>query len=179
MKKIILSLAAAALFFSGCDKKDDLTQIDPDAQTTEFVSYDLVSPKGQSLEVIDKDYVDFGHERPYTLVVFWATWCAPCRAEIPHLVNIQNEYEEKVKIVASVVDQDKDNSDLLEFMDEYSMNYFVSNGSDEYAFSRMIARKIGLAEIRTVPTLALFKDGEYVSHWVGPAPEEMITSHIR
>ena len=29
------------------------------------------------------------------LLNFWATWCAPCRAEMPDLVRLQNEYQSK------------------------------------------------------------------------------------
>lgn len=177
-KLFFTSIVLIALILSGCDDKSELSKIDKSA-TVDAITFELKDPRGDDLTIKQTRGLDFGHDKEYTLVVFWATWCAPCRAEIPHLVNIQNEYENEVKVIASLVEQDKENSELLEFMDEFTMNYFVSNGSDEFAFSNMIAKKIGLNSIRTIPTMALFKNGEYVSHWVGPAPEEMITAHIK
>jgi len=179
MKKLFLtSLVFVVLLLNGCDDKTQLKKIDTDKKI-DAITFTLQDPRGESLTIKEARGLDFGHDKEYSLVVFWATWCAPCRAEIPHLINIQNQYKNEVKVIASLVEQDKDNGELLEFIDEYNMSYFVSNGGDEFAFSNMIAKKIGLNAIRTIPTIALFKNGEYVSHWIGPAPEEMITAHIK
>lgn len=40
------------------------------------------------------------------ILVFWATWCAPCRAEIPALQHIQQEHGSKVQILGISVDED-------------------------------------------------------------------------
>ncbi len=178
MKKltVLTAMAAAVFLLTGCDDKEELSKITKEAPKE--VVYNLADPRGEKLQVKESGTIDFGHDKEYTLVVFWATWCAPCRAEIPHLINIQNEYEQNLKVVASLVEQNKPNSELSAFMKDYKMNYFVSNGADEYAFSKMVATKLGLADIKTIPTAALFKNGEYVSHWIGPVPEEMITAKI-
>jgi thiol-disulfide isomerase/thioredoxin len=176
-KRFLTSLLVLAFLLAGCEDKEGLTKVEKSQSQVQAMHYVLQDPRGENITVTQGDTIDFGHDKEYTLVVFWATWCAPCRAEIPHLINIQNSYD-NVKVVASLVEQDKPNQELLEFMEEYSMNYFVSNAKDEYAFSKMIAKKIGLSEVRTIPTMALFRNGEYVSHWIGPAPEEMITAKI-
>lgn len=42
------------------------------------------------------------------LVEFWATWCAPCRKSIPHLTELQQEYESEGLKVIGISDEDKD-----------------------------------------------------------------------
>lgn len=41
------------------------------------------------------------------LVDFWATWCAPCKAMVPHLQKIQDELDGKVKIVKLNVEENQ------------------------------------------------------------------------
>ncbi|HYM24875.1 MAG TPA: TlpA disulfide reductase family protein, partial [Vicinamibacterales bacterium] len=41
-----------------------------------------------------------------TIVNFWATWCPPCRAEIPDLVKLQDKYRNQLQIVGISEDED-------------------------------------------------------------------------
>jgi thiol-disulfide isomerase/thioredoxin len=179
MKRLTMTaLLGSLLFLSGCDEKQELSKVDQNSKQSSTITYDLSDPRGETLTVTETKELDFGHDKPYTLVVFWATWCPPCKAEIPHLTDIQSSYD-NIKIIASLVEQDKPDSELLDFMRDYEMGYFVSNTDDDYALSKKIAGKIGIGQIKTIPTMALFKNGEYVSHWVGPVPPEMITSKLK
>jgi thiol-disulfide isomerase/thioredoxin len=56
------------------------------------------------------------------LVNFWATWCAPCRAEIPDLVKLQERYRDHL-IIIGVVSEDGPAAMVAKFAAEFKMNY--------------------------------------------------------
>lgn len=59
-------------------------------------------------------------------VNFWATWCPPCRAEIPDFVRLIDKYGDKgFDILGISVDNPKDYKKIPGFMDQYKMNYTV------------------------------------------------------
>jgi cytochrome c biogenesis protein CcmG/thiol:disulfide interchange protein DsbE len=64
------------------------------------------------------------------LVNFWATWCGPCRAEIPDLIALQEKYKDHLQILGLVVDDD-DLDAIKEFADKFGINYPVALATDE------------------------------------------------
>jgi cytochrome c biogenesis protein CcmG/thiol:disulfide interchange protein DsbE len=57
-------------------------------------------------------------------VNFWATWCPPCRQEIPDFVEFYKEYKDKGAVILGV-SVDKSPDKVRDFMDEYNINYPV------------------------------------------------------
>jgi thiol-disulfide isomerase/thioredoxin len=53
---------------------------------------------------------------------FWATWCTPCRAEIPDLVKLQTQYKDHLVIIG-VLSEDEPGPNVLRFAADYKMNY--------------------------------------------------------
>jgi thiol-disulfide isomerase/thioredoxin len=61
------------------------------------------------------------------VVEFWATWCPPCRASIPHLVKLREKYDKaKVEIIGLT---DEPLSKIEKFAKDMKMNYTVGYGS--------------------------------------------------
>jgi cytochrome c biogenesis protein CcmG, thiol:disulfide interchange protein DsbE len=62
------------------------------------------------------------------LLDFWATWCDPCREEIPHFVELQNKYgNQGLQIVG--VSMDDGPEPVREFYQRFKMNYPVVMGN--------------------------------------------------
>ena len=57
-----------------------------------------------------------------TLVNFWATWCPPCREEIPDLIKLQERYKDHLQIIGVSSDEGSP-GDVAKFAAEHRMNY--------------------------------------------------------
>jgi cytochrome c biogenesis protein CcmG/thiol:disulfide interchange protein DsbE len=65
------------------------------------------------------------------LVNFWATWCGPCKEEIPDFVKIYDQYKDKGFVILGVSVDDSPEQ-LQAFMKEYGMNYPVLQMTPEF-----------------------------------------------
>jgi thiol-disulfide isomerase/thioredoxin len=65
-----------------------------------------------------------------TLVNYWATWCGPCRQEIPHLVELQDRYGDQLQVIGVSTDEG-DPGNVVAFAQEFQMNYPVVMATPE------------------------------------------------
>jgi thiol-disulfide isomerase/thioredoxin len=57
---------------------------------------------------------------------FWATWCPPCRAAVPHNNDIDRRYREKGVVFVGVCTRDPDGQALAGFVHEFGVEYPVA-----------------------------------------------------
>jgi peroxiredoxin len=86
------------------------------------------------------------------LVNFWATWCQPCRREIPDLVNKQREYRSRGLQIIGITYPPEKISEVRRFVRKFRMNYPVAMGTKE--------TKSLFTSTETLPmTLVIDRDG--------------------
>lgn len=108
------------------------------------------------------------------VVNFWATWCAPCREEIPAFVRLQQKYAAKeLQFVGISIDQpDK----TLEFATQFGINYPTLIGSFD---TIEVSHKAGNTK-RVLPfTLVLARDGKIVATETGGLTEQKLEGLIK
>jgi peroxiredoxin len=93
------------------------------------------------------------------LLDFWATWCTPCREEIPHFVEMQQKYGSQGFQVIGI-SMDDDAKPVREFYRQYKMNYPVAVGDDKLAQS--FGGVLGLPV-----NFVIDRDGRIVTKYLG------------
>ncbi|MBX3278798.1 MAG: TlpA family protein disulfide reductase [Acidobacteria bacterium] len=65
------------------------------------------------------------------LLNFWATWCAPCRAEMPDLVKWQREYRTRGLRIIGVTYPPEDPAEIRKFIKSLKVNYPIVLGDEK------------------------------------------------
>ncbi len=84
--------------------------------------FKLTTLEGKALSLAE-------YKNKVVLLNFWATWCGPCRAEVPDLVDLQNKYKDQLQIIGLVVDDD-DQAGIKKFAADFGINYPVALVTD-------------------------------------------------
>jgi len=108
---------------------------------SKFFDLDLVDHKGNSVKL--SDYVGKGK---YVLLEFWASWCGPCTADIPHLKEVYKLYNpEGFQIVSVSLDDNKEA--WIKGIEEFKLEW--TQVSDLKAFKGDVAKIYGIAGVPT------------------------------
>ncbi len=65
------------------------------------------------------------------LVNFWATWCEPCKAEMPELVELQKKYGPQGFQILGVAQDDSDPKTIVDFAHKMGLNYPILQGTNK------------------------------------------------
>ncbi len=99
-----------------------------------------------------------------TLLHFWATWCAPCRSEMPALVKLYEDMrEEGLHVLA--VSTDRGDAEVRDFVQQYRMRFPVLRDP-----SMRVANRYGITGYPE--TYIIDRQGVILAHIVGPGPWE-------
>ncbi len=97
------------------------------------------------------------------IVDLWATWCGPCRQEIPHLVAMAKDYKSKGVEVIGLTNENPtaDEQKVKDFSKEFKINYAVGWADPQMQIGLMNGRN-GIPQ-----TIIIGRDGKVKKHFVG------------
>ncbi len=110
----MMVLLTAALMLSACSEQSNQTNTETSA-TDNGLTFALTNLKGDTIKAED-------YRGQWLVLNYWATWCAPCRDEMPELVKFQQANQGKVQVLG-IAYEDSPIDKLQQFADEYKVNY--------------------------------------------------------
>ena len=165
---LILVATIAYTFYQGNISDRSIVDSTPDNKTAGPLPDPLPDDVMQaSINLLDGQKTKLADYSGKVLVVdLWATWCGPCRQEIPHLIQIAKEYKSKGVEVLGLTSEDPeaDSERVKQFSESFKINYPIG-WADE-------PMRIGLTRERgAIPqTYIIGRDGKVLKHFVGFHP---------
>ena len=132
---LVIGIVVVSCFFAGIfladnvrlNKQMEQLSIAPQANATDLMGmpspdFSLMDMSGQLRNVSEwQDKV--------LVINFWATWCPPCREEIPHFINLQDKYGHQGLQFLGIALEDAE--DVMSFANELGINYPLLVGEQE------------------------------------------------
>jgi thiol-disulfide isomerase/thioredoxin len=179
MKYNVIALLFTLLFFSGCDSKEnDIEQANAFVAQKKYSLVDINNNTYTITRASDQFLFEKRQER-VVILDFFATWCSPCKATAPHLAALQKKYPNELLVLGVLLEQNKNKAYVETFMNDYGAHYTIVNGQENFSLAREVYNYVQAPSSMPIPLVVLLKDGKYLNHYIGAAPEEMIESDIK
>lgn len=117
--------AALAAVFKPADEGPAMGSAAPDF-TVKVLKVGSVKPDPESIQLS-------GLKGKAVIVNFWATWCGPCKIEMPWLVDLQKKYGPQGLQIVGVAMDDSSEKTISEFAEKMAVNYPIGKGSEKIA----------------------------------------------
>ena len=131
------AVVAAALLVAACSKGDRTAGR---AEVREQVVIGAPAPSYATV-ALNGDSVSLASLRGKVILFnIWATWCHPCRDEIPELRELHAKYKDRgLELVGVSVDADGTDDAIKGFMEEFRMTYLIWRDPDERVSTKFLA----------------------------------------
>ena len=134
----------------------------PPAETARKTAEGAEAPRGNWTQLDGRRAALEDYRGQVVVLDFWATYCPPCRDEIPHLVSLQRRFgPQGFKVIGLNVGGAEDRPKVPEFVKLYGIQYQLAEPDDETV-------RLFLAQDDSIPqTFVLDRQGRLVRHFVG------------
>lgn len=179
MRWSIVAFLCASLLIGGCSSDQDASpskapQTNQEAQSGKSYKTDPKPVPDITLETMDGEKINLADQTgKVVLINFWATWCAPCRKEIPDLIDLYAQFQsEGLKIIGIAVDQD--GAEVVKpFVQKQKINYPIVLDPDQSIESHFDAM-YGLPT-----TYVVSPEGQIVRRILGIFPIEEMKPELK
>lgn len=161
----LIALMSGALFYAARIPVETQAPPPPHPSQLEMVTHPaFVLP---DMEGVDREFAEW--DGKHRLLNFWATWCAPCRREIPILKTFQDEHGDAgFQVLGIAVDYPEQ---VTRYAEQARFNYPILVGQQD---AMAVAESSGIEFIGMPFTMFVARDGEYVGAYIG----ELHQSHL-
>jgi thiol-disulfide isomerase/thioredoxin len=136
-----------------------------------FVRDPDLAPQFKVKDLAGKELTLEAYRGKVILLNFWATWCGPCRAEIPSLVALQNRYKDKLQIIGLVMDDDEEQT-IRHVVQSEGINYPVALSP--------VQTRVAYGGIFALPTVFVINaEGRVVQKHVGLFNPALYETEVR
>lgn len=101
------------------------------------------------------------------LLNLWATWCGPCRGEMPHLVEMEEKYKSKNFEIIGLNTDNESVEDINKFAEEMKLNYMLA-----YADQKLYRELLSISKFQGIPQSFLIdREGRLRGVFLGGGPK--------
>lgn len=120
----IIGMLAFGKFVDRHRQKRPVTSLVGEIKGAQAPDFELVSLDGSKVKLSD-------FKGKAVVLNFWATWCAPCKVEMPWFVDLQKHYGSEGLTILGVAMDDSDPQKIAQFASEMGVNYPVLIGTNK------------------------------------------------
>ena len=181
IKIFTFSIIFIASIFIGCEDKQtinesvvasskEIKEVIPELPTFHLKTTD---DKNITIAVTKEGWVFKEYPNKVVLLNFFATWCPPCKAEIPHLNSLGEKYKDDFVVISVLVEEHKTNEFVNDFIKKYDIKYPITNSDVNFELASAVGG------VTSIPAMYLFnKKGLVYQSYIGAVEEEILNTDI-
>ena len=127
-RALAATVLVAGLCLTGCSKEEPKPKaaVKPNSERKQAPEFSLKDADGRTVSLAD-------YKGKVVLLNFWATWCGPCKIEIPWFIEFEQKYKDRGFAVLGVAMDEEGFEVVKPYLEQAKVNYRVVMGNDSVA----------------------------------------------